>query len=110
MVQTADSRQCQQLTPLIQARLHQAARWRLLPQAVMRTVAVIVRQIFTAHSSEMLLIQRNDVIHHLSPATADPTFRCSDPRWSPQIRPMVVTSKPANENAIRTSHILTLAR
>jgi hypothetical protein len=32
------------------------------------------------------------------------------PRWSPQIRPMVVTPKPANENAIRTSHILTLAR
>jgi hypothetical protein len=29
------------------------------------------------------------------------------PRWSPQIRPMVVTPKPANENAIRTSHILT---
>jgi hypothetical protein len=32
------------------------------------------------------------------------------PRWSPQIRPMVVTPKPANENAVRTSHILTLAR
>jgi hypothetical protein len=33
---------------------------------------------------------------------------CLKPRWSPQIRPMVVTPKPANENAIRTSHILSL--
>jgi hypothetical protein len=74
MVQTADSGHRQDLTPLIQARLHQAACWRLLPQTLMRTVAVTVRQIFTAQPSQMLLIQRNDVIHHLSPATADPTL------------------------------------
>src|SRR5436190_18317272 len=77
MVQTADSGHRQDLTPLIQARLHRAACWRLLPQSLVRTVAVIVREIFTAKSSQMLLIQRNDVINHLSPATADPTFRCS---------------------------------
>jgi len=33
-----------------------------------------------------------------------------DPQRSPQNRPMAVTPKPANENAIRTSHICTLAR
>jgi len=32
------------------------------------------------------------------------------PQRSPQNRPMAVTPKPANENAIRTSHICTLAR
>jgi hypothetical protein len=31
------------------------------------------------------------------------------PQRSPQIRPMVVTSKPANEKAIRTSHSFTLS-
>jgi hypothetical protein len=72
MVQTADSGHRQDFTPMIQARLHRAACWRLLPQTLMRTVAVIVRQIFTAQSSQMLLIQRNDVIHHLSPATVSP--------------------------------------
>jgi hypothetical protein len=30
------------------------------------------------------------------------------PQWSPQNRPMVVTSKPADEKAIRTSHSFTL--
>lgn len=33
-----------------------------------------------------------------------------DPRRSPQNRPMVVTPKPANGNAIRTSHSFTLPR
>src|SRR5882672_8934688 len=77
MVQSADSGRRQDFTTLIQARVHRAACCRLLFQTLMRTVAVIVRQIFTAQSSQMLLIQRNDVIHHLSPATADPTLRCS---------------------------------
>jgi hypothetical protein len=31
------------------------------------------------------------------------------PQWSPQNRPMVVTPKPANENAVRASHNITLA-
>jgi hypothetical protein len=75
MVQTADSWRRQDFAT--QARVHRAACWRLLRQTLMRTVAVIVRQIFTAQSSQMLLIQRNDVIHHLSSATADPAFRCS---------------------------------
>lgn len=46
-----------------------------LLQRDMSSVLVIVRKIFTSKPSEIVFVQRNDVISQLPASTADPPFR-----------------------------------
>jgi len=49
----------------------------LLRETVVRSVVVIVRQILTNATSQVLRIERDQVIQDLTATTADPTFRHS---------------------------------
>jgi hypothetical protein len=54
------------------------------------------------------IIEDNHASDTTEPAKGFLVQLCPWPQWSPQIRPMAVTSKPANEKAVRTSHSFTL--
>ena len=52
---------------------HPTARCALIERDV-RSVFVIIRQILTTKPSEMVFVQRNDVIQQFAASTADPSF------------------------------------
>jgi hypothetical protein len=57
-----------------------------LIQRDVRSVFVIIRQILTPKPSEVLFVQRNDVIQQLAASTADPAFSDSILPRAPQTR------------------------
>ena len=70
----ADSRHLHKLTLLTVARLDRPVRRRLFPQAVVRPVLMIVREEFSAESSQMLFVDRDHMIQQLSTTATHPTL------------------------------------
>jgi hypothetical protein len=64
-MKAADSRHLQKLTLLTLARLDLPVRRRLFPQAVMGPVLMIVREEFSADSSQILFVERDHMIQQL---------------------------------------------
>ena len=86
MVNTADSRLRLDLARLGQTCLeHPTIRCALIQRDV-RSVFVIIRQILTPKPSEVLFVQRDDVIQQLAASTADPAFSNSILPRAPQTR------------------------
>ena len=71
MMQSADPRLRLDLACVGPASLDKPTGRRGLFQSDVRTVFVIIRQIFTPKPLQMTFVQRDDVIHHLPPNTAD---------------------------------------
>ena len=74
MVKTADSRWRQRLTPLGRVRLNRTVSRRLLLQSNVSSVLMVINQILAPEASQVLFIQRNDMIQHLATAAADPAL------------------------------------
>ena len=72
MVQTAQSRMRNHLT---RRRRADSPTRGLLTQPNMGSVVMIVRDVLGHESSEMTLVQRNDVIEQIATTAADPAFR-----------------------------------
>lgn len=73
-MKAADSRHRQKLTLQTLARLDLPVRRRLFPQAVMGPVLMIVREEFSAESSQMLFVERDHMIQQLSTTATHPTL------------------------------------
>ena len=74
MMETADARLRFDLACSVQGVLDRAIGRCGLLQRDMSSVLVIVRKIFTPQASEMVFVQRDDVISPLPASTADPAF------------------------------------
>ena len=72
MMKTADSSQGQRLARFDRAWLNRSAGRRRLLQAEVRSVFVVVGDVFTPKSPEVLIVQRDYVIEHFAASTADP--------------------------------------
>jgi hypothetical protein len=77
MMKTADARQGLDSAGRVRARLNRTFRRRCLFQSDVGSVIVIIGQILTPQSSQMLLIEGNDMIKYLAASTADPALRDS---------------------------------
>lgn len=73
-MKAADSRHLQKLTLLTLARLDLPVRRRLFPQAVMGPVLMIVREEFSAESSQILFVERDHMIQQLSTTATHPAL------------------------------------
>ena len=86
MVKTSDSRLREDFARFVQTcRNHPTGRC-VLVQGDVRSILVIVRQILTTKPPDMLLVQRDDVIHQLTANTADPAFSNSVLPRAPETR------------------------
>src|SRR5215467_2933529 len=85
MMKTADARQGQRSARFGRAWLNPAARRCHLLQAEVRSVCVVVGDVFTPKLPEVLIVQRDYVIEHFAANTADPALRHSvlprAPNW-----------------------------
>ena len=77
MMKAADSRLGYDLARSDWSCLDHSMEWRVLLQANVRSVLMIIRQIFEPKPSQMTFIDRDDMIEHLRPNTFDPAFRDS---------------------------------
>ncbi len=77
MMKTADARQGPRLAWFGRAWLNRPARRRRLLQADVRAVFLVIGDIFTPQSPEVLMVQRDYVIKHFTANTADPALRHS---------------------------------
>jgi len=77
MMKTADAREGPRLAWFGRAWLNRPARWRRLLQAEVRAVFLVIGDIFTPQSPEVLIVQRDYVIKHFAAITADPALRHS---------------------------------
>lgn len=75
MMKTADARQGPRLAWFGRAWLNRPARRRCLLQPDVRSVFVVIGDIFTPQSPEVLIVQRDHVIKHFAANTADPALR-----------------------------------
>ena len=74
MMKTADATQGQRSGRFGRAWLNRPARRCRLPQAEVGSVCVVVGDVFTPKSPEMLIVQRDDVIEHFAANTAHPAL------------------------------------
>ena len=78
MMKTADARQGPRLAWFGRAWLNRPDRRRRLLQADVRSVFLVIGDIFTPQSPEVLIVQRDYVIKHFAANTADPALRHSE--------------------------------
>jgi hypothetical protein len=74
MMKTADPSLSVNGARSVQASLDRPTCRRGLSQSDVRSVLVIIRQILTPKPSQMVFVQRDDVINQLAASTADPSF------------------------------------
>ncbi len=84
MVKTSDSQSRLDFARFAQTCRNHPTGGCVLVQRDVRSVLVIVRQILTTEASQVLFIQRDDVIHQLTANTTDPAFRDSVLPRAPQ--------------------------
>ncbi len=91
------------------ARIIGVHRYNVLPRQNMQRNGLpnVFQSIFDTHNGGWSTCANKREVEWFNDTVGDFYPR---PQWSPQIRPMVVTSKPANEKVIRTSHSFTLPR
>src|SRR5215469_11519758 len=77
MMKTADARQGQRSARFGRAWLNRPARRCRLLQAEVCSVCVVVGDVFTPKSPEVLIVQRDYVIEHFAANTANPALRHS---------------------------------
>ena len=77
VMQTADSLLCPGRANYIRPRFGRPSARRLLIQSDMSSVVVIIANIFEAEPYQMSLVQRDDVIQHLTAYAPHPSFRDS---------------------------------
>ena len=77
MMKTADASQGQRSARFGRAWLNRPARRCRLFQAEVRSVCVVVGDVFTPESPEVLIVQRDYVIEYFAANTADPALRHS---------------------------------
>jgi hypothetical protein len=73
MVKTADSRQRQRLTPPGGAQFNQTVCRRFLLQSDVGPVLMVVSQVIAPEASQVLFIQRNDMVQYLAAANCRPS-------------------------------------
>jgi hypothetical protein len=86
MVKTSDSRLRSDFARFGRAWHNNPSGWCAFGQRDVRSIFVIVRQILTTKTSEMLFVQRDHMIHQLTTNTADPAFSDSVLPRAPQTR------------------------
>ena len=74
VMQTADPLLCPECANCIGPRFGRTSARRLLIQSDMSSVVVIIANIFEAEPYQMSLLQRDDVIQHLSAVCSPPIF------------------------------------
>jgi hypothetical protein len=87
MVQTADARQRQQRARWDGVRLNPADGRCLFMEPNMRSVFMVIGNVLTAQPQQMSLMERNDMIQHLSAAAAHPSLGDSVLPGTPDARP-----------------------
>ena len=87
MVQTADARQRQQRARWDGVRLNPADGRCLFMEPNLRSVFMVIIDVLTAQPLQMSLMERNDMIQHLSAAAAHPSLGDSVLPGTPDARP-----------------------
>ena len=59
---------------LVGLRLYWPPVWRILIQGVVNATLVMILHVITDQPTEMLFVQRDDMVQDLSPATSHPSF------------------------------------
>ena len=75
MMKTADSRLCPDRAVQIRSHFGGSSAGRLFIQSEMRSVVVVIENIFEADAHQMSLVERDHVIQHLTAYAGHPSFR-----------------------------------